>query len=419
MITWAIGIVNLLLLFFFVWWYWKREISSIRNFYWPALLLKVACGLLLGLLYTYYYSANDTFYFFDAAIVLSNKAHTNIFEYLMTLIEPDPGYFSGEARSLFFIKVVSVVALLTYGNYWIASIYFSLLTFYSAWYLTKVIVTNQPAIKLAAVVSFLFFPSAVFWSSGIIKESLAMASLFFLSAIVFNIWCNQRVRPLLYLLGILAIAVTWNLKYYYIGLFLPIVTGALIVKWISNTFKFQSFFREIILFGFFLLVGIGAISFIHPNFNMLVIAEVVVANNKAFVELSSPDDVIHFVNLQANAASLILNAPWAFISGIYRPFVLEATSVIKVVASIENLFLLALTVVPIVRWRKLENSNFRILFLAALLYCIVLCIFLAMSSPNFGTLARYKVGFLSFFVLLLSSNPLIERFYERIIYFGR
>lgn len=409
MVATTIGILNVIGLLGISWWYWRVDTSTIKIFYWPALLFKVTCGVLIGILYTYYYSANDTFYFFDAALDLGSKAHLNFSEYIAALVEPDPRYFAGEARSLFFVKILSVIALLTHGNYWIASIYFSLLTFYAAWYLTKQVAKENPSARLSAVIAFLFFPSAVFWSAGIIKESLAMAALFLLSAVVIKIWCMQRVSVFVLLLSAIAVWLVWNLKYYYIGLFLPIVCAAIVVKWISSVFKIKTLLGELLVFLVILCIGLGSASLIHPNFNLSVIADVLVTNNEAFMVVSSSEDVIHYNNLQPSTVSLLGNAPWALFSGLYRPFIWECSSVIQAVAAIENLVLLFFTFVGLAYWQEIKQSPFRILVLAVIAYSILLCVFLALSAPNFGTLARYKVGFLPFLFLVLSANPFTEK----------
>ncbi len=50
---------------------WWKKIQLLRVFYWPALTLKLGSGILLGLLYTYYYSVGDTFGFFQVAALLA------------------------------------------------------------------------------------------------------------------------------------------------------------------------------------------------------------------------------------------------------------------------------------------------------------------------------------------------------------
>jgi hypothetical protein len=60
-------------------------------------------------------------------------------------------------------------------------------------------------------------------------------------------------------------------------------------------------------------------------------------------------------------------------------------------------------------YRERLRQPVSILFLATASYCIVLCVFLALSTPNLGTLSRYRVGFLPFLIFLLAyRNPLID-----------
>jgi hypothetical protein len=47
------------------------------------------------------------------------------------------------------------------------------------------------------------------------------------------------------------------------------------------------------------------------------------------------------------------------------------------------------------------NARYVLLITAVVLYTILLAALLALSSPNFGALSRYKVAFVPFFVYLL------------------
>jgi hypothetical protein len=71
--------------------------------------------------------------------------------------------------------------------------------------------------------------------------------------------------------------------------------------------------------------------------------------------------------------------------------------------------LLVLVVMSVRTWRKISNAPDRLLILAVIVYAVVLCIFLAISTPNFGTLARYRIGFLPFLIVLLVSQPWLVR----------
>ena len=130
--------------------------------------------------------------------------------------------------------------------------------------------------------------------------------------------------------------------------------------------------------------------------------------------LTNSNNAIHYRDLSPSLNSVLLNVPQALVSGIFRPFVWEAHNVTSMAAGVENLILLILTLMAIPSMPKLFSSPNRILVLAILTYILILATFLALSTPNLGTLSRYKVGFLPFLVyLLISQNQWIVRFIVR------
>jgi len=152
--------LNIIFLFAIALWIWKREtITKMRKFFWPALAAKLSAGILIGVLYAIFYASSDTFFFFDSAVQLSQRARVDFLEYLNFLFSQSDGYFSGEDRTIFFIKITSVFMLVTFDNYWICSLYFSFFSFLAAWRLTKFIWVEMPNLGIAAAAAFLFFPS--------------------------------------------------------------------------------------------------------------------------------------------------------------------------------------------------------------------------------------------------------------------
>jgi hypothetical protein len=260
---------------------------------------------------------------------------------------------------------------------------------------------------LASVVAFLFFPSCVFWSAGIVKEALAVTGLFYVAAVFLQIWFNEKIRVPQILLTLPAAWIGWQVKYFYFGLLIPVLIAAICVKYSTKRLSIQSPFSQATIFLTVLLLGFIAASFLHPNFSFQKIKDVLVENNIAFMQASSPDDVIHYYRLEPTWISLVMNSPWAFISGLYRPFVWEINSIMQGLASIENLGLLILTLLSIKFLPAACRSEQRVLLWACITFCTLLCIFLAISSPNFGTLVRYRIGFLPFFVLLICNHPFI------------
>jgi hypothetical protein len=394
----------------FCWWYWRKQDLPFRKFYWHALAAKFSAGVLVGVIYGSSYATSDTFTMFEWSKELSLQARTDFFGYLNYLWSGGPqGYFEGVERTLFFVKIISIFALLTNDNYWISSLYLSLFSFLAAWKLTKIIWFNAPRLGIPAAIAFLFFPSCVFWASGVIKESVAMAGLFFLGALFLQVWWKQKLPLLDIVCGVIAVWVVWNLKYYYIGLFVPILLATWITRKVMETRKIDRYSTEVAIWFSILLVLVFIGSFTHPNFSLHEILNVLVSNNITSTEVSKPENIIHFYKLESTWLSVVVNSPWALISGFFRPFVWEANTVLKFFVSIENLVMLVLTVMSFRSIGEMKNSPHRLLILALLVYSIVLCVLLAISTPNFGTLVRYRIGFLPFFLVILVNRPVVVR----------
>lgn len=388
---------------------WRKSNHVLRKLYWPSLAVKIAAGIALGIIYSAYYTLSDTFTFFELAADKADLARSDFSAYIRFLFSKSEGYFLGEHRTVFYTKVTSVLALITGSNYWLTSAYYSLISFFSAWHLTKTITRVLPEFKVAACIAFLFFPSVVFWSSGVIKESLTMTALFFLTAVFLKIWARERISMVSIVLAVVGAWIIFNLKYYYLAVFIPITASALLARWICGVRKIEIGYQQIALWICLLGGGFFLTTFLHPNFSLNKLLNVIVANNKIFMDACTPDDVIHFYNLQPTWSSMLVNSPWALISGLFRPFVWEANTIFKFITGLENLVLLILAIFSLQYFKRVFTSQYRLLILSTILYCIVLSIFLALSTPNFGTLARYGVGFLPFLVLLVSNQSWIVK----------
>ena len=412
----SILVLNLAVLLFISYRIWNLEKSSLRKFFWPALVLKLAGGICLGLVYSYYYSTGDTFNYFHDGVKLASLARTDAASYFGFLWTGDESFpISSELiykqpRAMFLSKVTSLFGLLTADNYWMIALYFSAISFFSAWSLVQKINRLFEGVQPAAILSFLFFPSVVFWSAGVIKESLAMAALFFLSLIFLKVWKREKLHWTEWLLMLTSLWLLWSLKYYYLAIFLPVVFTTLTLQYLLTKFTLKRLTSKVLLWFLIFTIPILLVSLLHPNFYYERFMEVVVSSYYEFQAISSPDDLIHYNALNATLLSLLKNSPWALFSGLFRPFITEVSTAMQSFSALENLVLLTLTAGALTQIKKLVNSRHRLLLFAIVMYSILLCIFLALSTPNFGTLSRYRVGFLPYFVFLLTiENPVLNK----------
>jgi len=412
----VIALLNSLVVGSFSFLIWKKADVSIRHFFWPALSLKLLAGVSLGLVYKYYYTANDTFLFFDDAKVVTALAREDIIHYVQFLWRADESFpvwsdlVNVQPRSLFFVKILSFFNLLTDDNYWLSSIWFSFLSFLGCWYLFHKLTQWLMGAKWPSALSLLFFPSFVFWGSGIIKESVSIGALCFIIGFVLLLVQKQKPRIWEWVLVVISSHILWSLKYYWAAVLFPtLITSLIMLYGVLPFVKLRGRVQLLIWTILFLMICFG-VSFVHPNFYLERLLGVVVENYNLFALASKPEGMIHYDHLSATWLSMFLNAPWAIFSGLFRPFIFESVNLLHVVSGIENLFLFIVFIMSLGNLKLIPFSPFRLIIFGAIVYVLLLCAFLAISTPNLGTLSRYRIGFLHIFLLLaLYQNPLIQK----------
>jgi hypothetical protein len=412
--TLVLQIVQITLLLLVAHHFWKKELTDLKGYFWPALSVKIAAGIGVGLLYMQYYLTGDTLAYFDDGKLLSALAREDISGYLDFLwnssLPPEISLRMVAPRAIFFVKIVSFFNLLTGDNYWLIATWFSVISFSASWMLVKKIQQFIPGITIPAVVAFLFFPSVVFWTSGLIKESLACASLFFLTGVLLEAWFERAVRVRESLLAIPALVLLWTLKYYYAAIFIPVVFAGISYRFVLQPLiKPRNSVSKVFWFVLTFAVPLLLISFTRPNFYMDRFLQVIVSNNRAYNQVSVQWDCIQFYNLSPDVGSMFMNSPLALISGLFRPFIFEATNPFQVIAGVENLFVFIFAIACLLNVKQIARSPHRILIMGLCIYVGVLCIFITLSTPNFGTLSRYRVGFIPYFLMIvLTGNPLVD-----------
>ena len=190
-----IFLIDLAILFWIARWLWLKQSAQMRTIFWPALAVKLLAGLAVGWIYFYHYDQGDTItYWYDGKLVaeriVSDPLSALNFYWDDGAFQWD-GLINHRPRSLFFVKISGLLALLCGGSYWMMALIISFCSFLGAWYLCVKAIYFFPDARLPAILAFLFYPSVVFWSSGLIKESLGLGALYFLSGILLML-INQR-----------------------------------------------------------------------------------------------------------------------------------------------------------------------------------------------------------------------------------
>lgn len=404
--------------------FFHRQPDALKKFYLPALAMKLICGVGLGFTYMYYYEAGDTISFWQdgvrmAGAFMDRPGDALLFLWDESLVPDLQEQFSHQGpRSLFFTKICGLLALISNGNYWVMGAWLSLVAFAASWVLFSRLCRFFPEVKMAGALVILFFPSVVFWSSGLIKESLGLTALYLMIAIVVGVVHRDPLGVRHLVVFCLALWVGWNLKYYWLGIFLPVAMPVVFVAWLVRWKKSLARY-DIGLWSILFLACTAAATNVHPNFYVSRFLEVIYQNNLEFTRLSEPPRLVQYYNLEPEMMSVLMNAPAALIAGLFRPFFWEAFNVLSWVAAIENLVIMGLVLQALPAVGKVFRSEHRVLILAGLMYALLLVVFLALSTPNFGTLSRYRIGALPVLLLIcLSPSTPLGRWLSTRRWFG-
>ncbi|WP_146900701.1 hypothetical protein [Adhaeribacter aerolatus] len=391
---------------------WQRELASpLKKYLLPALVLKITSGILLGVFYQVYFGGGDIQVFQDQANLVTEYARVSPASYVRLLLTRK---FESEtlrsaltfywySNSYFTIMLLSFLNFLTGGHIFLNGLYFSLFSFWGLYQLVKVLGRLNSMFFLPAVIAFLFFPSVVFWSSGISKEAVYLGSLGWLIAAMLRLVYSLSGRVWLNVLFVLVAGyLLWKIKFYFAILVFALLLAYSAVIFLERRFNiFKSKRNKIILFCLTALIGGVIVSGWQEAIRIDYFIEQLINSNVVLAERSAGKPFVSFPDLQPNLRSIISHSPAAVFHVITRPFIWEGHSFFYLLAGLENLFILLLLFAALFRLFRNGTGWLNLGVVVILIYVVVIAALIGLSTPNIGSLFRYRVAVLPFLVFLL------------------
>ncbi len=430
----------------------QRVAQPLGKFFFGGLLLKCAAGLATFYVVNQYGGGlHDSQNAFAVGCRLANKLVENPLKFGIFFIEQEWLYNFDDYRNhiyqdwnvqtLFLYKLTALFCLSAQSNFYAVNLWFSFASYCGLWACANALANKFPTSQWAAVVAFLCFPSVLVWSAGLLKESLLWAFGGYLLSFLLAWQPSQKIKSLTWLCLSLASLALFRLKYYYFAALLPMAAVYVVGCWLATTSFFRkNFFGLFVSLGLVFALVLGLASFFHQNLALDYFFEGLVGNYYNFANASDIDNIQHFRFVQPYWWSVLCQIPQALWGAFFNPLGWQkGESLLKNMAGIENAGLLLLLVVASGgagwQWvKKIKNyltpnpspaergdfnsaralspcgvelgiknyifNHFPTLLLITLGigYVCLLAIFITFASPNLGSLARYKVGFLPFVV---------------------
>jgi hypothetical protein len=397
------------------------EAGPFYKYYIPGLFIKIFSGLIFCLIYMFYYTG-DSLDYFNSSVAIANLLEKNSSYFFSILFNgPRPEYFSyfdlntgwpethmwRDEKAFFTIRIFTLFVIPAFKSYLITTTLVAWAAFSGVWRLYKVFCDLYPHLYKRFSIAFLFFPSVVFWGSGIMKDTITFsAAAWFTYSFYMVMFRKKKV-----VVNIMFLIITsWLLIKIKPYIFVSLLPGSLIwisfkrIKTIKN--KVVRFLVTPVILSLTLVFGIIFINLFSSNLgayssfdSMIQKAQVTQMDLKR--ERQYGHNYYDIGEFDGTVSSLVYKAPIAIVSGLFRPFLWEISGPFGIVSAIESSILLFLVLLSFFRLGIINNFKFifntPIVFFS-FLFCTIFAFSVGLATANFGALVRYRIPLLPFFL---------------------
>ncbi|MEO6404102.1 MAG: hypothetical protein ABIY51_09865 [Ferruginibacter sp.] len=393
-----------------------------QKYYIKGFIVKLLGGIFFALLVYYYYGVGDTMSYFRDSIRLRELLSEGKISFYQILTY-DYEYFHdkfdllGSVTESGFVvtKISFLLSYLSFSRFLIVTILASAVFYVGMFRLFRTFVAIVPTHPRFIAWIVLYFPSIAIYGSGIFKEPIAISALGWLIYYLHKSFIQKKFSFFYIIYLVAAILIIFIVKpYIIIALLIPfliLIILSLVEKVKSPLFKTLTLPILVVLIVALYSIFSGSISNILGGFAVDKLGENIKELQKSYGSMNEEDAGSNFDigNIEPNLSSLISKLPAGFVATLYRPFIWETRKIIMFFSALESLFILIFTLYvlkrtgPIFFIRQIFSERFVAFFI---FYSIIFAGIVGVSTMNFGTLARYRIPVIPFYLmgLLLIMN---------------
>jgi hypothetical protein len=388
-----------------------------------AFLVKIAAGTVLWYIYTYHYTdrANaDIYKYFDDGNILFSALRDKPLDYVRMLfgIQSGSPYFHehyyavmnnwdrliesnlfNDSRTI--IRFNAFVRLFSFGHYHVHTVFACFVGLIGLVALYKAFVPFIAGHERLFTLLLFFLPSALFWGSGVIKETLLFFGLGLFVMLAFKA-IDRRLTLRGVVLLFLSLFVLFVLKFYVLMSLAPALIAYAWWRW--NGDKRVLLINAVVL-GVFIVAAVN-IQHIVPSLNIMEVIRMKQSDFIGMAVYTKANSLVDVTRLEDNVWSFVRTAPEALYMTYLSPFIMWNKGALGLLSAGENLLLVLLVMLAIIYRRPWARVN-KGLLAFCLVYIVLLGLVIGWTTPVVGALVRYRVPLLPFFVMacLLVTDP--------------
>jgi hypothetical protein len=392
---------------------------SYKYFVW-GLFVKIFGGIAVCLVYIFYYGGGDTLNYYNDCTVYVNMLFKSP-EALLDLItgphsetwfalDDTTGYmyYFSDPHALAVVKLCWLLCLITFKSFLGMTILIALISYWPIWRLYQVLLGEFPKLTKEFAVALLFIPSVFFWGSGLLKDTITFSSVcLFASSYCIILTRKQDYFKNFILIVISSVFLIWIKPY----IFFALLPGSILWYGGIQIFRVRNALVQSLTTPFLIIVSLLC-GYVMLNLMSNVLGEYSLDNVLDKAAISQNDlksdyyqgSAFDIGSFDPTVAGILSKMPAAINAALFRPYLWETYNIAMMMSGIENLAMLAFTIYLIVKLRV--YNLFRLMFRHRILFFTVyFSIFFSfsvgLSTSNFGSLVRYKIPAIPFFLISL------------------
>lgn len=392
------------------------------RYYFPALIVKVLGALAVGFIYQFYYDGGDTYDYHTSGsrivweAIIDNP--TEGVKLLINNVKEDPSLFKYGKRILFFrdpqsyfvVRISAFFDLFTFSTYSATAVLFSILAFSGAWALFLTFYRLYPNFHKWIAFSCLFIPSVSFWGSGIFKDTITMAGVCWLTYSFSRIAFEKKNIVLNIVIFLFSAWIIFSIKKYILLTFLPAIIlwffsarVGYIKSLIGKIIVFPLAALMVAIFGYLVMKKVGEDDERYDLSKLAYTAKITAYDIRyGWGARTGEGSGYTLGDLDGTWQTMLPLAPKAINVSLFRPYVWEIKNPLMALSAMESLGLLLIT---LFLFLKAKLRIFKALINPEVLFCLTFSLVFAfavgVSTYNFGTLSRYKIPLMPFYVLAI------------------
>ncbi|HBK88143.1 MAG: hypothetical protein U0289_12440 [Cyclobacteriaceae bacterium] len=390
-----------------------------RQYFIPALTVRVFGALALGVVYQFYYDGGDTYNYHTGGSRIIWEAfmkdplagmqlifqpvtnNQNLYEYTSRI------YFARDPNSYFVIRIAALFDIFTFSSYSGTAILFSVVGFVGAWLFFITFYRQFSEAHRGLAFATLFIPSVFFWGSGVMKDTIVLAGVGVATFSIYKIFIEKQRQVLYTFLLFVSLFLIYSIRIFVLQAFVPAI-----LVWLF-LIRMQSIRMVLvrILMVPFVAVALGVS--VYYSVQQLGQSSKYSLDNIVKTAAVTAYDIGYFTGRNAGSGysvevtewtplGMLQAAPAAINVSLFRPYLWEVRNPLMLISALESTFILVFTVIILLRgFGRLSSAltSYNVVF--CLVFALIFSFAAGISTFNFGTLTRYRIVALPFYVVAL------------------